>query len=88
MAINGHTLKGVRQNAGGQMGRRVLNALDASFKGILELRIEPEVLRAIREKAETLNVQVSTLARWCVTTGLFLFDLNSFVRSRGTDEEF
>lgn len=62
--------------------------MDASFKGTLELRIEPEVLRAIREKADTLNVQVSTLARWCVTTGLFLFDLNSFVRSRSADEEF
>jgi hypothetical protein len=88
MAINGHRLEQVRQDTGGEMARKPLHALDPSFKEILELRIEPELLRAIREKAETLNVQVSTLARWCVATGLFLFDLNSFVRSRSSDEEF
>ena len=49
--------------------------------------MEPELLEVIREKAKSLNVHVSTLARWCVTTGLFLFDLNSFVRSRSEAEE-
>jgi hypothetical protein len=54
---------------------------------ILDLRIEPELLDSIKDKAKNLNVQVATLARWCVTTGLFLFDLNSFVRSRRATEE-
>ena len=54
---------------------------------ILELRIEAELLDSIKDKAKKLNVQVATLARWCVTTGLFLFDLNSFVRSRRATEE-
>jgi len=69
------------------MVRPTPNPLDGSFSEILELRMEPDLLRAIREKAKTLNVQVSTLARWCVTTGLFLFDLKSFVRSRTEAEE-
>ena len=80
-------MKRVHQNTGGLMARPAPDPLDGPLSEVLELRMEPELLRAIREKAKTLNVQVSTLARWCVTTGLFLFDLNSFVRSRTEAEE-
>ena len=69
------------------MAKRAPKTWDRRFSEILELRIEPELLRSIQDKAKDLNVQVSTLARWCVMTGLFLFDLNSFVRSRSATEE-
>ena len=68
------------------MSRKTPKAWDSPFTEILELRIDAELLRSMKDKAKELNVQLSTLARWCVTTGLFLFDLNSFVRSRSATE--
>ena len=48
----------------------------------LKLRIDPELLELVKEKAKSLNVDVSTFVRWCILTGVFLGDLNAFVRSK------
>jgi predicted HicB family RNase H-like nuclease len=50
--------------------------------GVLKLRIDPELLELVKEKAKALNMDVSTFVRWCILTGIVLGDLNSFVRSK------
>ena len=49
---------------------------------VLKLRIDPELLELVREKAKALGMDVSTFVRWCILTGIVLGDLNSFVRSK------
>ena len=49
---------------------------------VLKLRIDPELLELVKEKARSLNLDVSTFVRWCIMTGLVLGDLNAFVRTR------
>jgi len=53
---------------------------------ILKLRIDPELLELVKEKAKSLNLDVSTFVRWCIMTGLVLGDLNAFVRTRIGDK--
>ncbi len=49
---------------------------------VLKLRIDPELLELVREKAKALNIDVSTFVRWCILTGIVLGDLTSFVRAK------
>jgi len=51
----------------------------------IKVEIDPKLLDQLEEEAEKLNTDVSTYVRWCIRTGLYLDDLNLFIRSR--DEE-
>ena len=53
---------------------------------VLKLRIDPELLELVKEKAKSLNLDVSTFVRWCIMTGLVLGDLNAFVHTRIGDK--
>jgi len=53
---------------------------------VLTLRIDPELLELVKEKAKSLNLDVSTFVRWCIMTGLVLGDLNAFVHTRIGDK--
>jgi len=55
---------------------------EGRYTGLLKLRIEPDLLQRVQESADTLGVDLSTFVRWCILTGLFLPDLNSFVRAK------
>ena len=57
------------------------------FTEVLKLRIEPELLEKVKERAGDLGVDISTFVRWCIMTGLFLPDLNAFVRSKMGEEK-
>ena len=46
------------------------------------MRIDPELLEAVKAKSSSLHTDVSTYVRWCIQTGLFLDDLNAFVRTQ------
>lgn len=48
----------------------------------LKVRINPELYEKVKEKAKKLDTDVSTYVRWCIQTGLYLEDLNSFIRSK------
>lgn len=48
----------------------------------LKIRIDPELLEHVKREAEELNTDVSTYVRWCIQTGLYLEDLNTFIRSK------
>ncbi len=56
---------------------------EGKYTETLRVRIDPELLDAVREKAKSLNTDLSTYVRWCIQTGLFLDDLNAFVRAQG-----
>ena len=51
----------------------------------LKIRIDPELLELVKEKAKSLNMDVSTFVRWCILTGIVLGDLNAFVRTKIKD---
>jgi len=55
---------------------------EGKYTETLRVRIDPELLEAVKEKAKGLNADLSTYVRWCLLTGLFLDDLNAFVRTQ------
>ena len=40
----------------------------------------------MKAKSKSLNTDVSTYVRWCILTGMFLEDLNAFVRMQKRSE--
>jgi len=57
--------------------------LQENYTRTLKIRVDPELLEHVKEEAKKLNTDVSTYVRWCIQTGLYLEDLNSFIRSKG-----
>ena len=53
----------------------------------IEVKIEQELLDHVKKEAKRHDTDVSAYVRWCISTGLYLEDLNSYVRlkSRETD---
>jgi len=54
---------------------------------VLRVRIDAGLLEQVKEEAARLNTDLSTYVRWCIRTGLYFRDLNSFVRSRMGETE-
>ena len=48
----------------------------------IRVRIEPELLKKVKAEADKLDTDVSTYVRWCIRTGLYLDDLNLFIKSK------
>ena len=60
---------------------------EGKYTKTLKVRIDPELLDSVKEEAKRLNTDVSTYVRWCIRTGLYLGDLNSFVRSKSGESK-
>ena len=45
----------------------------------LKIRIAPEILELIQNEVNRLDTEMSTYIRWCIRTGLYLEDVNSFL---------
>lgn len=60
---------------------------EGKYTKTLKVRIDPELLDRVKEEAKKLGTDVSTYVRWCVRTGLYLEDLNSFVRSKSGETD-
>ncbi len=58
---------------------------EGKYTKTLKVRIDPELLDQIKKKAKSVNTDISTYVRWCIRTGLYLEDLNSFIRSKGDE---
>ena len=56
--------------------------VEGKYTKTLKVRIDPELFDHVKEEAKKLNTDVSTYVRWCIQTGLYLEDLNSFIRSK------
>jgi hypothetical protein len=53
----------------------------------IRVRIKPELLKKVKAEADKLDTDVSTYVRWCVRTGLYLDDLNLFIKSKIDDKD-
>jgi predicted HicB family RNase H-like nuclease len=58
---------------------------DGKYSKTIKVRIDPDLLEQVKNEANKLNTDVSTYVRWCIRTGLYLEDLNSFIRSKGEE---
>ncbi len=45
----------------------------------LKIRVEPELLELIQNEVERLDTDMSTYIRWCIRTGLYLEEINSYL---------
>ncbi len=53
----------------------------------IRVRIEPELLKKVKKEADRLDTDVSTFVRWCVRTGVYLDDLNLFIKSKSNEKD-
>lgn len=53
----------------------------------IQVRIEPDLLEDIKKEAERLQTDMSTYIRWCIRTGIYLEDLNKYIRSCESEKE-
>ncbi|MHA2238719.1 MAG: hypothetical protein ACXAB2_10185 [Candidatus Hodarchaeales archaeon] len=53
----------------------------------IRLRINPELLKHVKKEADKLDTDVSSYIRWCIRTGLYLDDLNKFIRVKSQEED-
>ena len=69
-----------------RIGERAMTR-EGRYRKTLKVRIDAELLDSVKEEAKRLNTDVSTYVRWCIRTGLYLGDLNSFVRSKSGESK-
>ncbi len=62
-------------------------ATGGKYTKTLKVRIDPELLENVKEETRRLNTDLSTYVRWCIRTGLYFKDLNSFVRSKSKEDD-
>ncbi len=60
---------------------------EGKYTKLLKVRIDPELLEHVKSESKRLDVDVSTYVRWCIQTGLYLKDLNSFIHSKSGEEK-
>lgn len=53
----------------------------------IQVRIEPGLLEDVKREAERLNTDMSTYIRWCIRTGIYLEELNTYIRTCDEDSE-
>jgi hypothetical protein len=58
---------------------------EGKYTKIIKVRVDPDLLEQVKAEAKKLNADISTYVRWCIRTGLYLEDLNSFIRSKGDE---
>ncbi|UCG70641.1 MAG: hypothetical protein JSV09_06385 [Thermoplasmata archaeon] len=56
--------------------------IEEKYTKTIKLRIDPDLLEHLRNEAERLDIDLSSYIRWCIRTGLYLKDLNKYVRSK------
>jgi predicted DNA-binding protein len=61
--------------------------LEEKYTKTLKIRIDPELLEHIKNESEDLGVDVSSYVRWCLRTGLYLKDLNTFIHSKSGENK-
>jgi hypothetical protein len=60
---------------------------EGKYTKLLKVRIDPDLLDHVKSEAKRLDIDVSTYVRWCIQTGLYLKDLNSFIHSKSGEEK-
>jgi hypothetical protein len=62
-------------------------AAEKKYTNTLRVRIDPYLLEQVKKEADKLDTDISTYVRWCLRTGLYLDDLNTFLRSKSKEDE-
>jgi hypothetical protein len=52
----------------------------------LEIRLDPELYDRLKRETERLDTDEETFIWWCIRTGIYLEDLNTFIRSTSKEE--
>jgi hypothetical protein len=60
---------------------------EGKYTKVLKVRIDPDLLEQLKDETKRLNTDLSTYVRWCIRTGLYLKDLNSFLKSKSGEDE-
>ncbi len=60
---------------------------EGKYTKTLKIRIDQELLDQIKEESKRVNTDISSYVRWCIRTGLYLKDLNVFIRSTSKEEK-
>jgi hypothetical protein len=60
---------------------------DDRYTKTIQVRIDPELLEDVRKEAERLNTDMSTYIRWCIRTGIYLEEVNTYIRSCENESE-
>jgi hypothetical protein len=51
----------------------------------IQVRMDPDLLDEVKKEADRLDTDMSTYIRWCIRTGLYLEELNTYLGT--TDNE-
>jgi hypothetical protein len=62
-------------------------ANEIKYTKTIQVRIDPELLQEAKKEAERLNTDMSTYIRWCIRTGVYLEELNTYIRSCDDEKE-
>ena len=60
---------------------------EGKYTKTLKVRIDPDLLDQLKDETKRLNTDLSTYVRWCIRTGLYLKDLNTFLKSKSGEDE-
>ena len=63
--------------------RQMIN--EEKYSKTLRIRMDPDLLEHVKSEAQRLDIDVSTYVRWCIRTGIYLDDLNKYVKSRSKE---
>lgn len=57
------------------------------YSKTLKVKVDPELYKRLKKEAKKFDTDIPTYVRWCIKTGLYLDDLNLFVRTCGEGPE-
>jgi hypothetical protein len=60
--------------------------INSRYSRTLKLKVDPQLYSRIVREAKKLEVDLPTYIRWCIQTGIYLDDLNLFVRSQSDED--
>jgi hypothetical protein len=60
---------------------------DVKYTKTIQVRIDPDLLQEAKKEADRLNTDMSTYIRWCIRTGIYLEELNTYIRSCDDEKE-
>ena len=71
---------------GGPVADKKVHPEESDSDEVLALKIEQDLLDQIKERVEDLDTDVPTFIKWCIQTGLFLGNVNTFVKLKISEE--
>ena len=61
--------------------------INRQYSKTIKLKVDPELFKRLDKEAKKFDTDVPTYIKWCIQTGLYLDELNAFVKSRGEEPE-